>query len=126
MEGVVPKDAVIEPTRPQSEIKLDQFPGIVGQIAEVMADEERRKAEVVGQAVLSILRERLLGSENGLVGTTGASEVVSITKQRVYQLVSAGRFPPPFAFIDGTRPVWLRSDLELFRLTRMTDQHKSL
>lgn len=78
MEGVVPKDAVIEPTRPQSEIKLDQFPGIVGQIAEVMADEERRKAEVVGQAVLSILRERLLGSENGLVGTTGERARLSV------------------------------------------------
>jgi hypothetical protein len=126
MEGAAsPDDAPANSLRHLSEIVLDQWPGVVEQIAEVITDEERRKAEAVGQAVLSLLREQLLGTGNGLVGTTGASEVVGISKQRVYQLAAVGRFPPPFAFVDGTRPVWLRSDLELFRLGRMIGGSKT-
>jgi predicted DNA-binding transcriptional regulator AlpA len=54
----------------------------------------------------------------GLVGTSMAGELLGVTKQRVYQLIEAGCFPAPFSLIDGKRPVWLRTEVERFRLER--------
>jgi len=80
------------------------------------------RAERLGSAVLNIVLDELFTPPNGLVGLVGAAEVVGVSKQRVYQLIDAGRFLAPLALVDGRRPVWLRSDVERFRDQR--DEHR--
>jgi predicted DNA-binding transcriptional regulator AlpA len=101
-----------------SQSAFDHLPGALERIAEVIVEAEQRKAAELGRAVLEVLSDALSSDADGLVGRSGAAQILGISMQRTYQLVEAGRFPRPFALIDGRRPVWFRSDIEVFRLDR--------
>lgn len=68
---------------------------------------------------IETVRSRLLDSENSqpnfpdIVGSQEVTELLGITRQRLHELRTTGRFPEPMMHLAAT-PVWMRAAIDAF------------
>jgi predicted DNA-binding transcriptional regulator AlpA len=105
-------------------IETDVGPNAAVTAVETGSERVRQYAEKVGLPMWPVVRTEAVESDTfhaelevsnfpNILGTTEVTEMLGVSRQRLHELRSLGRFPEPMVELAAT-PLWIRSTVDSF------------